>query len=82
MSKKQVVTQTRYEYIIGLGEDFIIGVHLGIIPSNMIVWKMIYEKYIEESQNKKPADAIKEITKEYKLKKRQVYNIIKSMQSY
>lgn len=81
MSKKQVV-ETRYETIINMKGDFVKLVTQGIIPSHLLGWKTIYERYkkaSEEENNAGKSQIVSDIALEFDLQRRQIYNIIKYM---
>lgn len=75
-----VETQTKYEVLKSLGDDFVRLVRLGIISLKVLDQKVFYEAYLKQRENHIKSVAITYISDEYGISERQLYTIIKEME--
>ena len=71
--------ETRYETIKKMGESFIALVRIGIVPVHLTTWVVVYENYKKQLANNKSSQAVQNVAEDFDLQRRQVYNIIKYM---
>ena len=78
---------TRYETILGLGDDFMKLMARNIIPVHILNWKVCYEAYLKEKdalENKygknKKTRAAGNVCDDYKISERNMFYIIAFME--
>lgn len=69
----------RYQTIKALA-NFNLLISLGIVPINIMDWIVIYEYYLSERETQKKMQAYSNTAENYKLKERQVMNVVSWMQ--
>ncbi len=71
--------ETRYTAIKQMNSSFINYVRMGLIPVHLTMWIVVYESYKKQLESVKSSQAVENVAMNYDLQRRQVYNIIKYM---
>jgi beta-xylosidase len=78
---------TRYETILGLGDDFMKLMGRNLIPVHILDWKVYYEAYLKETEmlqvkygKPKKTRAAGIVADNYKISERSIFTIIAFME--
>ena len=75
------IEDIRYKIIKNMGDEFIRLVRIGLISSHLLAWVAIYESFVKQNEKDKKTEAAKTVAAQYEISSRQVFIIIKYMES-
>lgn len=71
--------ETRYETIKKMKSGFTSLVRMGFIPVHLTMWVVIFEAHKKQLETHNVSQAVEFVAMDYDLQRRQVYHIIKYM---